>query len=230
MDMNYSNSKIAEGFYSIEEEYVRSFLIEGEKEALLVDTGVGGNLREYAERITKLPIKVVFTHADPDHVGAAEQFEKRLMHPCEFDYYRNRNTVSVPMEPLWEGDVLDIGSFRFEVILIPGHTPGSIALLEREKRFLIGGDSIQTGRIYMFGSGRNFEAFRASMVKLSGLLNEIDIVYASHDKLAVKPELVKQLFTGAGKVMEKTIEGKPVMLHGRTVNCYETDGIAFYAD
>lgn len=228
--MSYSMNKIADGFYSIEEEYVRCFLFEGEKEAILVDTGMGGNLKEYAESITKLPIKVVFTHADPDHIGAAGQFEKRLMHPCEFDYYKSRNAVSVPMEPLWEGDVLDIGSFRFEVILIPGHTPGSIALLERDKRFLIGGDSIQTGRIYMFGDGRNFEAFRTSMVKLSGMLNEIDVIYSSHDELAVKPELVKQLFTGAGKVMESKIEGKPLLLHGRSVKCYETDGIAFYAD
>ena len=28
--------------------------------------------------------------------------------------------------PLWEGDVIDLGYWKFEVILTPGHTPGSI--------------------------------------------------------------------------------------------------------
>ena len=229
--LKYSKTKLAEDFYCIDQEYVRCFLVLGEKEGLLVDTGVGGDLRAYVEEITGLPIKVIFTHADGDHVGAAEQFEKRLMHPSEFDYYRRKNTDPLPMEPVWEGDILDLGSYRFEVILIPGHTPGSIALLEREKRFLIGGDSIQTGgNIFMFGEGRNFEAFRASMRKLEGLIGDFDKIYSSHHDLIVKPEAIKKLYTGAGKVMEKLVKGTPESLHNREINSYETDGVAFYAD
>ncbi|QHQ61566.1 MBL fold metallo-hydrolase [Anaerocolumna sedimenticola] len=67
---SYNTVKIAKGFYSIEQDFVRSFLIEGDKEALLIDTGVGGgNLKEYVEQITKLPVTVIFTHGDGDHVG-----------------------------------------------------------------------------------------------------------------------------------------------------------------
>lgn len=70
--INYNTIKIAQGFYSIEQDFVRSFLIEGDREALLIDTGVGdGNLKEYIEQITKLPVTVIFTHADGDHVGGA---------------------------------------------------------------------------------------------------------------------------------------------------------------
>jgi hydroxyacylglutathione hydrolase len=223
--------EIAEDFYSIEQDFVRSFLVIGEREALLVDTGVGGqDLKRYVENITKLPIRVIFTHADGDHVGGAEQFERRFMHPSEFDYYRNRNTKPISMKPVWEGDILNLGNYCFEVILIPGHTPGSIALLERKKRFLIGGDSIQRGNIYMFGKGRNFEAFRASMKKLEGMLGEFDLVYASHHELTVKADTVRQLYHAAGKVMEGKVVGTPVDLgFGETVYSYETDGVAFYA-
>ncbi len=59
---------------------------------------------------------------------------------------------------LWEGTVIDLGFWKFEVILTPGHTPGSIMLLDREKRLLISGDTIQAGDIYMFGPGRNLPA------------------------------------------------------------------------
>lgn len=57
---------------------------------------------------------------------------------------------------LWEGTVIDLGFWKFEVILTPGHTPGSIMLLDREKRLLISGDTIQAGDIYMFGPEGTF--------------------------------------------------------------------------
>lgn len=227
---DYTTNKIAEGFYSIEQGFVRSFLIEGDKEALLVDTGIGGgNLKEYVEEITKLPVTVVFTHADGDHVGDAGQFERRFMHPCEFDYYKSKNEKAVPMEPIWEGDIIDLGSYHFEVILNPGHTPGSISLLEKEKRFLIGGDSIQIGSIFMFGNGRNFDAYRASMKRLQGRLKEFDTVYASHNVLSVEAGTINLLYEAAGKVMENKIEGKPEERFAGNVKCYETDGVSFYS-
>lgn len=228
---NYITNKIRQGFYCIEQGFVRSFLIEGDKEALLIDTGVGdGNLKEYVEKITKLPITVIFTHADGDHVGAAEKFHRRFMHPCEFGYYKSKNEKTVPMEPIWEGDVINLGSYCFEVILIPGHTPGSIALLEKEKRFLIGGDSIQIGSIFMFGNGRDFNAYRASMKKLQGKLKEFDTVYASHNVLSMEANTVNLLYTAAGKVMENKVHGKPAERFDGKVKCYETDGVSFYAE
>jgi hydroxyacylglutathione hydrolase len=227
---NYTVNKIREGFYSIEQGFVRCFLIEGDREALLIDTGVGsGNLKKYVEEITKLPITVIFTHADGDHVGNAGQFDRRFMHPCEFDYYKSKNEKIVSMEPVWEGDIIDLGRYSFEVILIPGHTPGSIVLLEKEKRFLIGGDSIQIGSIFMFGNGRNFDAYRASMKKLQGRLKEFDTVYASHNILSMEANTVNLLYEAAGKVMENKVYGKPEERFEGNIKCYETDGVSFYA-
>ena len=227
---NYTTNKIRDGFYSIEMGFVRSFLIEGDKEALLIDTGVGeGNLKKYVEEITNLPLTVIFTHADGDHVGNAGQFERRFMHPCEFDYYKSKNEKIVSMETVWEGDIIDLGKYSFEVILIPGHTPGSIALLEKEKRFLIGGDSIQSGNIFMFGNGRNFDAYLSSMKKLQGRLKEFDTVYASHNVLSMEANTVNLLCVAASKVMQNKVYGKPEERFEGNIKCYETDGVSFYA-
>ncbi len=43
-------------------------------------------------------------------------------------------------KPLKEGDIIHIGEGEFEVIHVPGHSPGSIALYDRKDGFLIAGD------------------------------------------------------------------------------------------
>ncbi len=52
--------------------------------------------------------------------------------------------------------MIDLGAMKFEALLIPGHTPGSIALLDRENRLLIGGDSVQRGTVLMVGPNAAF--------------------------------------------------------------------------
>ena len=47
-----------------------------------------------------------------------------------------------PDRELDGGEVLAIGRYRFEVLWTPGHTPGSICLLDRERRILLCGDHI----------------------------------------------------------------------------------------
>lgn len=44
--------------------------------------------------------------------------------------------------PLKEGDVLEIGDYNFEIVDIPGHTPGHIGLYERQHRLFFGGDHV----------------------------------------------------------------------------------------
>jgi len=47
-----------------------------------------------------------------------------------------------PTRLIGEGDIVDIGSRRFEVFHVAGHSPGSIALWEAATRMLITGDAI----------------------------------------------------------------------------------------
>ena len=228
---NYKTTKIMDNFYSIEmNNMVRSFLFLGDGEALLVDTCFGGELKEEIAKITDFPVSVVFTHADPDHVGGAEAFDQRFMNPCEFDFYVNGKTEPVPMIPIWEGDLLELGDFSFEVVSIPGHTPGSIALLEEKKRFLIGGDSIQKGGpIFMSGPGRNFEALHASMEKLLEMVDLFDVVYSSHNELEVDPSTIAKMVEGTELMITDRPEGKPIDMHGRTMTVYQIGDVSFFA-
>ena len=63
--------RINEDTWRIEDNGVRLFVLEGKEKALLIDSGMRTpNAREIAESITKLPLELLNTHADPDHISA----------------------------------------------------------------------------------------------------------------------------------------------------------------
>ncbi len=213
MQEPYTVTQIMPHMWEIFENGVRCFLFEGAERAMLVDTGFGtGDLAAMVQSLTSKPVFVLNTHADRDHIGCNHQFETVYMHPAEFDRYMltdTYETIQKPPAPIWKGEELDLGTFAFEIVLIPGHTPGSIALFEKEKRFLISGDSVaEGGAIYMFGAGRNLPAYLASIQKLRTLVaTHIDVIYASHHVLRVAPATLNTLIAGGTKLLARELEG-----------------------
>ena len=132
--------------------------------------------------------------------------------------------------PVWEGEVIDIGTFCFEIVLISGHTPGSIALLEREKRFIITGDTVGTEPVFMFGTSRNMPAYLASIRKLKSISGDFDVIHPSHGK----GPLSKNILTDLCLLSADILAGKwpqpqqPVMAHlPETVKVYGRNGVGF---
>lgn len=210
MNEAYRLIKLREGMWSIEDKGVRCFLLEGAQEAVLVDTGFGtGDILAAVRSVTDKPVFVVITHADSDHIGCNAQFERVYMHPADYDRYYTKTTPKTVPLPLFEGDVIDLGAFRLEVILTPGHTPGSIMLLEREKRFLIAGDIIQNGKIHMHGPGRNLHAYIASLAMLEKKYAALlDLIYASHADAQQTPDLIPALIAAAADVAGGRVQGE----------------------
>ena len=204
-------------FYVIDEGGVRCFLVIGSDRALLIDTGFGkGDLRATVETLTALPVTVIQTHTDGDHFGATSQFDQVLMHPSEFDYFTSKGGRHPGLNPVWEDEQIVCGLYTFRVILIPGHTPGSIALLEENRRFLIGGDSLQAGAIFMFGPGRNMPAYLASMRKLESRRSAFDTILASHHDLSVPADILPDLIEAAELQIAGKLQGGPP---GRDLPC-----------
>lgn len=92
-----------------------------------------------------------------------------------------------PKEPvdfmlLAEEDVIDLGSFRFTVLDIPGHTPGHIGLYEAEKQLFFGGDHILdkiSPNIAFWGFEQDILAvYLQNLDKVRAL--EIDYCFTSH--------------------------------------------------
>ncbi len=204
--------KISDHFWIIEENGVRSFLFEGDRRAMLIDTGFGTlQIRKLVAEQTNLPVFLVNTHTDKDHTGCNRDFKPVYMHPSEMDHYKNALPEGCRMEdvhPLWEGDIIDLGFWQFEVILTPGHTPGSIMLLERKKRMLISGDSIQDGDIFMFGAGRNMQAFQSSLQKVSAMTDTFDSIWPSHGSYPLTADIIPGILQGAQDMLAGKLLGQ----------------------
>lgn len=210
--------RINENTWRIEDEGVRFFLLAGTEKALLIDSGMNlNNVREIVAGLTDLPLSLLNTHADRDHIGCNEQFDVFYMHPAEEPVYRRSGKPGTVI-PVREGDSLDLGDRELRIIHLPGHTPGSIAVLDVQNRVLISGDPIQEhGHIFMFGAHRSLKDYIASLEHLEEFVDQFDEIWPSHADIPVSPTLIRELREGAKAVLEGTIQGKPAERFGQSI-------------
>ena len=229
--MDYQVIQIDSHTWRIEEPGVRFFLLEGTERALLIDSGMQvRNAREIAEGLTSLPLSLLLTHGDRDHVGSNEEFPVFYMHPAEASNYYNTQGKKGEFLPVWDGEVLDLGDRPLEIIALPGHTPGSIAVLDRKARVLIGGDPVQDGQIFMFGVQREMHAYIHSLARLEGYRDAFDWVYPSHGSFPVSPDLIPALREAAEKVLRGEVQGTESEMHGRKIMRYDVGVAAFLGE
>ena len=220
--MNCEIIPINENSWRIEDRGVRCFLLTGSEKALLIDSGRElHTARDIAESLTDLPVMLLNTHADGDHTGSNEQFESFYMHPDEEAHFR-RGGRGGTIIPAREGDILDLGGRELRIIDLPGHTPGSIAVLDVGNRVLISGDPVQEhGRIFMFGAHRNMENYIRSLEHLETFTAEFDEIWPSHADIPISPALIRKLHDGARDVLDGKVAGSPVEVHGNQVIAYD---------
>ncbi len=152
---------------------------------VLIDTGTYKNYRLY-DYVDDNGLQIDFiinTHCHYDHIGGNKFFQVPI-YAHEKDYLDIQNATDKTyfhvfsktfegfknVNPLKEGDEIDLGDYLLKVIHTPGHTSGSICLLEEDKSYLFSGDTVfkdSVGR-YDLPSG-NFEDLKQSLKKLCNL-------------------------------------------------------------
>lgn len=223
--------KMNENTYRIEDGGVRFFLLEGSEKALLIDTGMNTpNAKEIAESITNLPLMLLNTHADPDHISGNDAFSEFYMNPNEegnlLDHGKSGKII-----PACDGDVIDLGGRKLRIIELFGHTEGSIAVLDIDAKILFGGDSIQDGRIFMFGRRRNIDEYIRSLKSLyENHIDGFDEVYPSHSSVPVSPELIPKLIEAAEKIAAKDAVGQETDFFGQKIMYYDFGFAGFLCD
>ena len=154
------------------------------------------SLRDRVPLVTERPLQAVASHTHFDHIGLHHEFPCRLCHGAEAHLLRaptRENTfadkyvtddifTTLPPEPytaqtyavkaapatrlLWDGDIVDLGDRRFEVIHTPGHSPGGIALWEAATGILFSGDIVYDGELIEGTSDLEQAQYITSMERL----------------------------------------------------------------
>jgi glyoxylase-like metal-dependent hydrolase (beta-lactamase superfamily II) len=92
-------------------------------------------------------LAVICTHGHPDHVGAALEVAERdeapvALHPKDFSLWRETHRDEDPEIEMADGGVFEVADARLEVIVSPGHTPGSVCLYCEELGVVFSGDTL----------------------------------------------------------------------------------------
>jgi len=216
--------------WKIEDNGVRFFLLTGEEKALMIDTGMKcPNAKNMGEELTNLPIELINTHADGDHVSGNNGFERFYIHPAEDKNLRDYG-VTTDYISVSDGQIIDLGNRPLKIIEIPGHTPGSICILDINARMLFSGDTVQDSHIFMFGEKRNISEYINSLKKLQGMTEEFDLIYPSHGTIPVKPEIIHELIDAATMIKEGKSVGKEVDIFGNKVMLHKFECAGFLCE
>ncbi len=96
-----------------------------------------------------------------------------------FDVAEHTMIGAAPTRQLAEGDVIDLGNRAFEVLHLPGHSPGSIGLWEATTGVLFSGDAVYDGPLLDDLPGSDVDAYLQTMERLAKL--PVSVVHAGHD-------------------------------------------------
>ena len=184
MDVPYYRSKlIAPGTWQIESDGDYSYLLEGDNEALAIDSGYGaGNIREYLQTLTRKPVRYIAnTHDHFDHTANDAYFDRAFMSAktaekatMPFPSFAGMTFPrDYPKTIVSDGYKFQLGNREVEVFLIPNHTAGGTAYLDRKTRILFSGDEVMEPNEPLNVS---VAAFAANMRKIAAHRSEFDRV------------------------------------------------------
>jgi glyoxylase-like metal-dependent hydrolase (beta-lactamase superfamily II) len=231
-----------------------SYLILGEKQALLFDTGMGiSDIRKVTVELTHLPIIVLNSHTHNDHVGGNWQFE--TVYGMDADFTRTNakgsrqdaqdelgpgmicgdlptgfDSKSYATRPwkisrfLHDHDKINLGGRTLEILSTPGHTPDAISLLDRARGLLFSGDTYYPAPIWLFRPETNLDDYVASVKHLATLAPQLELVLGEHNVPFAQPEVLTNLVTAIATVRAGKVRGEP-QDDGKAL--YRSSGISF---
>lgn len=179
-----------------------TYLLADDKGSAVIIDPVLEHVDDYLALIKSLGLTlrmVLDTHVHADHITGSQQLRK---HTCATTVIAKNCGASGYDRQLEDGEVLEFGDESIRVIATPGHTPGSLSYLWRDRVFT--GDTLMInacGRTD-FQNGSASEMYHSITEKLFTLPDET-LVYPAHD---YKGRRVSSI--GEEKVLNTRIAGR----------------------
>lgn len=167
-----------------------------------------GDPQRYVEQVENnaMVVKAIIeTHVQADHVSSARDLSLLTGAPL---YFGPGAEVAYDYQPLQDGQVIEVGNRRIQIIHTPGHTPEHVSLLV-DDWFVLTGDTLFVG-----------DVGRVDLALEEGASQEIesraDQLQRSLQRLLELPDWV-EVYPGhyAGSVCGRGMDGKTISTIGR---------------
>lgn len=179
--------------------------------ACVIDCSYGSApliLREAAARRFKIEL-ILNTHGHFDHSADNDALQKATGAPIlihQSDEWRLREPhkeefpIPFPIAPtrasayLNDGDLIRVGSLRFEVLYTPGHTQGGVCFYEAQRKTLFSGDTLFKGSVgrWDFVDG-DLAALARSLSRLMTLPDDVKVYPGHGDSTTIGKERATNL-------------------------------------
>lgn len=103
---------------------------------------------------------------------------------------------------LQDGDKINLGERTLEIIHVPGHSPDSICLLDRNARYLWTGDTFYNAPIYLYSDTTDIDDFISSYEKMFDLTPYYDWLLPSHNETYVDKEIISRVLNAAIEIRD----------------------------
>lgn len=201
-------------------EETHAYLLCGKERALLIDTGLGiCDISQEVRKLTSLPVAAAATHVHWDHIGGHRYYPEFYAHEAEIEWLNGKFPLPLdvvrgmvldrcdapedfrietyelfqgrPARTLRDGDAIDLGGRRLEVLHTPGHAPGHMCFWEKETGYLFTGDLVYKDELFAYYPSTDPEAYAASMERVAAL--PVKRVFPGHHSLDIQPEILVRI-------------------------------------
>ncbi len=241
--------QLDERIFVLEEMESNIFLVKGDEKVLVLDTAYGlTDLKNVVKELWgDFPVICVNSHEHGDHNSGNSQFDiayvgrfgepvsrKKMtaelkealyggissrLKDTPFEYEAWNPGQANHIEPIKEGDIFDLGGICLKVIETPGHSAGSIALYEENKRWLFTGDTVLTWEVWgQLSSSLALRCYLDSLDKLASYEEKVDYVFPAHsgsgetgeiERFMLTPKILSIYAEGTRKIVTGETEGRP---------------------
>jgi glyoxylase-like metal-dependent hydrolase (beta-lactamase superfamily II) len=182
-----------------------------------------GQLSQVVHGLTSLPVVVLNSHTHFDHVGGNYEFSTIYAvdsdftrknaegHPNSYMLKNAGPTSACPPLPakfdfskytikpftithtVHDGDIIDLGGRKLEVLLTPGHTPDALCLLDRSQKELFTGDTFYPDELWLWWPETDLDAYQKSIERIASLAPSLRILRPAHSAPEADPALLAKV-------------------------------------
>lgn len=188
------------------------YLVEGSIKSVLIDAGTRiKDLDKIVASITKKPVMLVATHVHPDHTGSAiDYFPEIYLNPADTVLFpQMMPNYKGEVKYLKDGEIIDLGGRKLEVVFTPAHTPGSTTFTDKDAGYGFSGDSFGSGNLLLT---TDFSTLIATCEKTGKIMREYEIkcLYPGHyfGKNAETLQRVNDMITLSKDVLSGKVKGQ----------------------